>query len=141
MRYSEMNPSERERILGNPDNYPLKVTFLGNTSLLNFAAIDLPRSQGVDFDVDDEQARRLLAGGRNHGGDGRRPRRSACCPGRATIRAAVAAALGLSGRHQRPRHPQTLPAQAVGSEADHVSPSFVTLPPNERISLGMPAAL
>lgn len=62
MRYSEMTPLQRQQLFGDPGNYPLKVTFLNSTGLLNREAVDLLREQNVDFDVDDEQARRLLAG-------------------------------------------------------------------------------
>ncbi|MHB1134018.1 MAG: hypothetical protein ACYC4L_16750 [Chloroflexota bacterium] len=62
MRYSEMAPWQRERLLADPANYPLKVTFLGKVGLLNAETIDLLRANGVDFVLDDAQTRQLLAG-------------------------------------------------------------------------------
>lgn len=60
MRYAEMTPEEREKLLDDPDNYPLPVTFLGKTGLLSFEAVELLREHEVDFDVDDRPAAEIL---------------------------------------------------------------------------------
>lgn len=63
MRYSEMTEPRRRRLLADPDNYPLRVKFLGKVGLLSPNAIDLLIARGVDFEVDDGQAGEILARG------------------------------------------------------------------------------
>lgn len=61
MRYSEMGLRQRQWLLANPENYPLRIDFLGKTGLLGFEAVALLVRHGVDFDVDDDQITKLLS--------------------------------------------------------------------------------
>lgn len=57
MRYSQMNDEARKLLLDNPDEYhSWKVSFLGKTGILSYEEIAFLRQEGVDFDIDDEQA-------------------------------------------------------------------------------------
>lgn len=50
-----MSPRQRQEILGEKENFPLRATFLGKTGLLSFDEVDFLRQNGVDFDLDDRQ--------------------------------------------------------------------------------------
>ena len=60
MQYSEMTPAQRGALLDDPDVYPLRVTFLGKAAILTREEIAFLRQNGVDFDVDQNQADRIL---------------------------------------------------------------------------------
>lgn len=61
MRYSEMTTDMRSAVFPNPDNYPLRVTFLGKIGLLGSEGVALLLNNGVDFEVDDSQLADILA--------------------------------------------------------------------------------
>lgn len=56
MRYSQMNDEARKLLLDDPEYYPWRVRFLGKGGILSYEEIALLRQEGVDFDIDDEQA-------------------------------------------------------------------------------------
>ncbi|MHB1417590.1 MAG: hypothetical protein ACYC1C_20270 [Chloroflexota bacterium] len=62
MLYSEMSAQQRELLLDNLDNYPLRVSFLGKSGLLSAEGVALLRKNNVDFDLDDRQARNIILG-------------------------------------------------------------------------------
>lgn len=62
MLYSEMSAQQRELLLDNLDNYPLRVSFLGKSGLLSAEGVELLRKHDVDFDLDDRQARSIMSG-------------------------------------------------------------------------------
>lgn len=61
MRYSQMSDEQRRQLLGEPANYPLRVSFLGKRGLLMPGDVELLRRHEVDFDVDDDQIEEILA--------------------------------------------------------------------------------
>lgn len=56
-----MSPEQRQQILDEPDNYPLRVTFLGKTGLLTFEEAAFLRENAIDFEVDSSQIEEILA--------------------------------------------------------------------------------
>ncbi len=60
MKYSHMTAEQKRLLLGNPQNYPWRVTFLGKAGILSYEEIDFLQQQGVDFDLDDRQAEEIL---------------------------------------------------------------------------------
>ena len=67
MRYTQMSPTQRQQLLENPDNYPLRVSFLGKSGLLTYEEVGFLREHAVDFDVDQSQLAELAAELRSEG--------------------------------------------------------------------------
>lgn len=88
MKYSQMTPEQRKELLDNPENYPLRVAFLGKVALLTLPEVAFLQRNGVDFDVDDRQVAEILG---EQAGAGEAP-----SPGE-TIEGAIPPA-------ERPRH-------------------------------------
>lgn len=61
MRYSQMSDEQRQQLLDEPANYPLKVSFLGKRGLLMPGEVELLRRHEVDFDLDDDQISEITA--------------------------------------------------------------------------------
>ncbi|MCL5025935.1 MAG: hypothetical protein M1531_05510 [Chloroflexi bacterium] len=60
MRYSQMTLQQRQQLLEDPQNYPLRVDFFGKTGLLSVEGVALLICHGVDFSLDDAQANGIL---------------------------------------------------------------------------------
>ena len=61
MRYSQMSREQRQQWLGDPQSYPLRVSFLGKEGLLSYGEVAFLREHGVDFEVDDAQIAEIEA--------------------------------------------------------------------------------
>ncbi len=60
MRYSQMSDQARKMLLDDPEYYPWRVRFLGKGGILCYEEIAFLRQEGVDFDIDDQQASAAL---------------------------------------------------------------------------------
>jgi hypothetical protein len=60
MLYSEMTAEQRSQLLDDPDNYPLRGSFLEKTGLLTPEVVRLLIDRGTDFEVDDRQVASVL---------------------------------------------------------------------------------
>ncbi len=56
-----MSEEQRHFFLDNPENYPVRVAFLGKRGLLTSQELRFLRGKGVDFDVDDHQIAEMEA--------------------------------------------------------------------------------
>ena len=60
MRAGEMTLMDAQAVFGHDDNYPLTVTYQGQTAQLDRAAVEKLRQAKADFDVDDRQVELAL---------------------------------------------------------------------------------
>jgi hypothetical protein len=60
MLYSEMTAEQRAQLLDDPDNYPLRGSFLEKNGLLTPEVVRLLIDRSIDFDVDNRQVASVL---------------------------------------------------------------------------------
>ncbi|MGE5617869.1 MAG: hypothetical protein ACM3US_01280 [Sphingomonadaceae bacterium] len=60
MRLSEIDAEQRKRLLADPDNFPLRVAFLGKVGILTFEEVSFLLRSGVDPDFDRGQVEQVL---------------------------------------------------------------------------------